>query len=94
MPRGSRDKDAPRKKLNLACLFCRERKIACTLPAEDAEEKRCNQCVKRSRVCEMPKESRRGHYARRKVVKEKTDAIPDVIPSVGGVTLTSPVEAY
>jgi hypothetical protein len=78
-----------RKKPALACLFCRERKIACGLPEEGAEDKRCkcvvffspmsqvveadapsSQCVKRARKCEMPAESRRGHYQRRKA-KEK-----------------------
>ncbi|KAI0030566.1 hypothetical protein K488DRAFT_9658, partial [Vararia minispora EC-137] len=53
-----------RKKPALACLFCRERKIACALPPDGSEDKRCNQCVKRSRDCEMPTESRRGQYQR------------------------------
>ncbi|KAJ6592611.1 hypothetical protein B0H19DRAFT_851825, partial [Mycena capillaripes] len=52
------------KKPTLACLFCRERKIGCIRPAEDNPDQTCNQCVRRKRICEYPKESRRGHHRR------------------------------
>jgi len=57
-------KEPPKKKPIMACLFCRERKIACGPPAPDGTEKRCNQCARRKLVCEYPKESRRGQHKR------------------------------
>ena len=91
-PRGIKGKGAPRKKLTLACLFCRERKIACSLPPEGGEERRCNQCVKRSRACQMPPGgSRRGQYARRKATKVTVDTVADTAAAVDGLTLASPV---
>ncbi|KAI0319717.1 hypothetical protein OF83DRAFT_1054464, partial [Amylostereum chailletii] len=53
-----------RKKPALACLFCRERKIACGPPAPEDEDQTCAQCAKRARKCEMPEKSRRGQYQR------------------------------
>ncbi|KZV75040.1 hypothetical protein PENSPDRAFT_140712 [Peniophora sp. CONT] len=91
-PRSAKGKDGSRKKMNLACLFCRERKIACTLPTEGDEETRCNQCAKRSRACQMPLGgSRRGQYARRKASKDKSDAVADTTSAVDGLTLASPL---
>ncbi|KAF9001130.1 hypothetical protein BDQ17DRAFT_1244811 [Cyathus striatus] len=52
------------KRLSLACLFCRERKIACGRPAAGSLDQRCNQCVRRSFTCEYPTESRRGQHKR------------------------------
>ncbi|KAL0946280.1 hypothetical protein HGRIS_012531 [Hohenbuehelia grisea] len=52
------------KKQSLACLFCRERKIACGRPAEGSKDPTCNQCARRSFKCEYPKESRRGQHKR------------------------------
>ncbi|KAF8064844.1 hypothetical protein FPV67DRAFT_157402 [Lyophyllum atratum] len=48
----------------LACLSCRERKIACGRPAEENEDQTCNQCRRRQIPCEYPKESLRGHPRR------------------------------
>ncbi|KAJ7106808.1 hypothetical protein C8R43DRAFT_963300 [Mycena crocata] len=58
------------KKPTLACLFCRERKIGCTRPAEDNPDQTCNQCVRRKRQCVYPKGSRRGQHARHRGVKK------------------------
>ncbi|KAF8625840.1 hypothetical protein AX17_006737 [Amanita inopinata Kibby_2008] len=52
------------KKQNLACLFCRERKIACGRPPEGSLDPTCNQCSRRSLVCQYPTESRRGQHKR------------------------------
>ncbi|KAF8622496.1 hypothetical protein AX15_006968 [Amanita polypyramis BW_CC] len=52
------------KKQNLACLFCRERKIACGRPAEGSLDPTCNQCLRRSLTCQYPTESRRGQHKR------------------------------
>ncbi|KZV60046.1 hypothetical protein PENSPDRAFT_550508, partial [Peniophora sp. CONT] len=56
-------KDGPPKRLKLACLFCRERKIGCN-PSPAGDNKHCDQCTKRSLACEMPDGGRRGQYAR------------------------------
>ncbi|KAI0356790.1 hypothetical protein OH77DRAFT_1360424, partial [Trametes cingulata] len=52
-----------KKKPIMACLFCRERKIACG-PPPPGGPRRCNQCTRRDLVCEYPKESRRGQHKR------------------------------
>ncbi|EDR05434.1 uncharacterized protein LACBIDRAFT_303137 [Laccaria bicolor S238N-H82] len=62
-------KDGEQKRLSLACLFCRERKIACGRPSEDEPDQTCAQCLRRDLTCEYPKESRRGQHKR--VPKEK-----------------------
>ncbi|EIW51386.1 uncharacterized protein TRAVEDRAFT_61644 [Trametes versicolor FP-101664 SS1] len=55
---------SPEKKESImACLFCRDRKIACG-PPPPGGPRRCNQCTRRERVCEYPKESRRGLHKR------------------------------
>ncbi|KAF9444539.1 hypothetical protein P691DRAFT_334967 [Macrolepiota fuliginosa MF-IS2] len=54
------------KKLGLACLFCRERKIACGRPSESNPDQTCNQCARRLFKCEYPTESRRGQHKRPK----------------------------
>jgi len=48
---GSRARETA-KKPSLACKFCRERKIACGRPPEDAEDQTCNQCARRQFKCE------------------------------------------
>ncbi|KAI8996638.1 hypothetical protein BD414DRAFT_455584, partial [Trametes punicea] len=55
--------EGEKKKPIMACLFCRERKIACG-PPPPGGPKRCNQCTRRDLVCEYPKESRRGQHKR------------------------------
>jgi len=55
-------KEKPKKKPILACLFCRERKIACGQPLPGSTK--CNQCARRGLDCEFPKESRRGQHKR------------------------------
>ncbi|KAL6302296.1 hypothetical protein BKA93DRAFT_737140, partial [Sparassis latifolia] len=57
-------REPPKKKPVMACLFCRERKIACGPPVPGSAELRCNQCARRSLRCEYPKESRRGQHKR------------------------------
>ncbi|KAJ7915138.1 hypothetical protein B0H13DRAFT_1557134, partial [Mycena leptocephala] len=57
-------KDGRSKRQALACLFCRERKIACGRPAAASGDKTCNQCVRRHRECVYPTESRRGQHSR------------------------------
>ncbi|KAH9835012.1 uncharacterized protein C8Q71DRAFT_136792 [Rhodofomes roseus] len=69
-------KDPVKKKPIMACLFCRERKIACGPPVAGAAEQRCNQCARRDLVCEYPKESRRGmhkRFPRANKAKEQTE---------------------
>ncbi|KAI0666106.1 hypothetical protein C8Q78DRAFT_995083 [Trametes maxima] len=57
------EKKKEKKEPVMACLFCRERKIACGPPAPGGP-RRCNQCTRRDLVCEYPKESRRGQHKR------------------------------
>ncbi|KAK1226547.1 hypothetical protein PQX77_010474 [Marasmius sp. AFHP31] len=52
-----------RKKVLLACYFCRRRKMACT-PSENGDSS-CAQCLKKGVECEYPKESRRGQHRRK-----------------------------
>ncbi|KAI5118587.1 hypothetical protein M0805_008677 [Coniferiporia weirii] len=54
------DKKTPPK---MACLFCRNRKIACG--AGKGEDKTCNQCERRNLRCVFPTESRRGMRTRK-----------------------------
>ncbi|KAI0783184.1 hypothetical protein C8Q75DRAFT_726413 [Abortiporus biennis] len=53
-----------KKKPVMACLFCRERKIACGPPPPGSKDRTCNQCTRRGLECEYPKESRRGLHKR------------------------------
>ncbi|KAJ8488172.1 hypothetical protein ONZ45_g14059 [Pleurotus djamor] len=64
LPRLSSVKKNSDKKQILACLFCRERKIACGRPPEGSEDPTCNQCARRAQRCEYPTESRRGLHRR------------------------------
>ncbi|KAJ7897819.1 hypothetical protein B0H13DRAFT_1623358 [Mycena leptocephala] len=59
------------KKQMMACLFCRERKIGCSRPPEDAPDQTCNQCARRKRTCEYPTESRRGQHTRNRLSSKK-----------------------
>ncbi|KAK0239379.1 hypothetical protein EDD85DRAFT_735865, partial [Armillaria nabsnona] len=54
----------PNKSSNLACFFCRGRKIACGRPMEGSADMTCNQCARRQLTCEYPAESRRGQHKR------------------------------
>ncbi|KIM68079.1 hypothetical protein SCLCIDRAFT_106570, partial [Scleroderma citrinum Foug A] len=58
------------KKQLLACLFCRERKIACGRPSANSPDQTCNQCSRRRLKCEYPTESRRGQHKRRRKTLE------------------------
>ncbi|EMD36668.1 hypothetical protein CERSUDRAFT_114621 [Gelatoporia subvermispora B] len=60
----SADKEPVKKKPIMACLFCRERKIACGPALPGNQDQRCNQCARRSLHCVYPKESRRGQHKR------------------------------
>jgi hypothetical protein len=53
------------KKSDVACLFCRRRKIACCLSQPGSKGKTCNQCAQRQLKCEYPLECRRGMRKRR-----------------------------
>ncbi|KAJ6517376.1 hypothetical protein C8R47DRAFT_1087121 [Mycena vitilis] len=59
------------KKQMMACLFCRERKIGCTRPAEHEPDQTCNQCARRKRECVYPTESRRGQHTRNRLSSKK-----------------------
>ncbi|KAG8220857.1 hypothetical protein J3R82DRAFT_2351 [Butyriboletus roseoflavus] len=59
-------KPGEQKKQALACLFCRERKIACGRPPAHNPDQTCNQCARRRIKCEYPTESRRGQHKRRR----------------------------
>ncbi|KAF8141715.1 hypothetical protein EV363DRAFT_31811 [Boletus edulis] len=59
-------KPGEQKKQALACLFCRERKIACGRPPAHSPDQTCNQCARRRMKCEYPTESRRGQHKRRR----------------------------
>ncbi|KAF7762314.1 transcriptional regulator family: Fungal Specific TF [Agaricus bisporus var. burnettii] len=61
------NRPSTKKKLGLACLFCRERKIACGRPSESSPDQTCNQCARRYFKCEYPIESRRGQHKRPKI---------------------------
>ncbi|KAH9013113.1 hypothetical protein EDB85DRAFT_1835350, partial [Lactarius pseudohatsudake] len=53
-----------RPKAPMACLFCRERKIACKAPPVGSADRTCDQCAQRSRKCEYPTKSLRGLHRR------------------------------
>ncbi|KAH8986179.1 hypothetical protein EDB86DRAFT_2750690, partial [Lactarius hatsudake] len=57
-------KRSARPKALMACLFCRERKIACKRPPVESTDRTCDQCAQRSRKCEYPKMSRCGLHRR------------------------------
>ncbi|KAI6023753.1 hypothetical protein BKA83DRAFT_679110 [Pisolithus microcarpus] len=52
----STKKGGEQKKQALACLFCRERKIACGRPSAHSPDQTCNQCARRRIKCEYPTE--------------------------------------
>jgi len=68
------------KKQPLACLFCRERKIACGRPDPDNEDQTCNQCARRHIHCEYPKESRRGQHKRTRRKKTHDHDVNQSVP--------------
>lgn len=45
------DSDRPRQARNLACEFCRQRKLRCII---DDGNKSCRQCVRRGKECSLP----------------------------------------
>ncbi|KAF8266965.1 hypothetical protein EI94DRAFT_1731655 [Lactarius quietus] len=61
----------------LACLFCREQKIACGGPPEGSADLTCNQCARRSLNCEWPVMSRRGLHR----CCDNGDSHPDYEPT-------------
>ncbi|KAF7979789.1 hypothetical protein HWV62_40832 [Athelia sp. TMB] len=86
----------PEKKQALACLFCRERKIACGRPEAGSADPTCNQCARRHIECEYPKESRRGQHKRTRKRKAGEGEGHDVNAGrllVGGVDLRELDEA-
>ncbi|KAJ6462268.1 hypothetical protein C8R47DRAFT_1240179 [Mycena vitilis] len=74
----NREMNVASKKTVLACLFCRERKIGCVRPAEDDPDQTCNQCLRRQKICEYPKESHRGHHIRRR--RSNKPRVSTVVP--------------
>ncbi|KAA1475231.1 hypothetical protein DENSPDRAFT_852828 [Dentipellis sp. KUC8613] len=69
----SKPRKRPRKKPTLACLFCRQRKIACGPPVAGSDNPSCNQCASRNRPCEYPPASRRGQYKRLAALAEREE---------------------
>ncbi|KAI9461449.1 hypothetical protein HD554DRAFT_2291475 [Boletus coccyginus] len=87
-------KPGEQKKQALACLFCRERKIACGRPPAHSPDQTCNQCSRRRMKCEYPTESRRGQHKRRRKLMESEAAgqsavRPNPTSSVASTTTTS-----
>ncbi|KAJ6485476.1 hypothetical protein C8R47DRAFT_540249 [Mycena vitilis] len=67
-------KDGRSKRQALACLFCRERKIACGRPSGNHDPNQtCNQCIRRGRDCVYPTESRRGQHSRIKSLARRAE---------------------
>ncbi|KAJ7635749.1 hypothetical protein DFH06DRAFT_1003237, partial [Mycena polygramma] len=67
-------KDGRSKRQALACLFCRERKIACGRPSGNHDpDQTCNQCIRRGRQCVYPTESRRGQHSRIKSLARRAE---------------------
>ncbi|KIK05425.1 hypothetical protein K443DRAFT_91446, partial [Laccaria amethystina LaAM-08-1] len=63
-----------RQKQQMACFFCRDRKIACGGPvSEDGDDKTCKQCKTRGKTCQYAAESRRGQHRRIKRPKVTGD---------------------
>ncbi|KAJ7664596.1 hypothetical protein DFH06DRAFT_1324138 [Mycena polygramma] len=79
----NREMNVTSKKTILACLFCRERKIGCVRPAEDEPDQTCNQCLRRQKICEYPKESHRGHHTRRRrsIKPRVSPVVPRALPA-------------
>ncbi|KAJ7676787.1 hypothetical protein DFH06DRAFT_1291695 [Mycena polygramma] len=68
------------KKQPMACLFCRERKIGCRRPAEEAADQTCNQCARRDRECTYPSESRRGQHNRNRFIPRNSTMVDERRP--------------
>ncbi|KAJ8591807.1 hypothetical protein M405DRAFT_734410 [Rhizopogon salebrosus TDB-379] len=88
-------KNGEQKKQALACLFCRERKIACGRPSAHSPDQTCNQCARRRMKCEYPTESRRGQHKRirRKPIEENSGASSASSTTLQSVPNTPPVVA-
>ncbi|KAG5644794.1 hypothetical protein DXG03_007615 [Asterophora parasitica] len=61
----------PAKVSNVACYYCRERKIACGRAAIGSLDQRCNQCQRRNFQCVYPKHNKRGQHRRKGFNKSK-----------------------
>ncbi|KAH8116585.1 hypothetical protein DFH11DRAFT_1220129 [Phellopilus nigrolimitatus] len=68
------DKKSPPK---MACLFCRNRKIACGIGK--GEDKTCNQCSRRNLRCIFPTESRRGMRTRKGRSAHTVDGVDEAV---------------
>ncbi|KAH8104384.1 hypothetical protein DFH11DRAFT_1648174 [Phellopilus nigrolimitatus] len=68
------DEKAP---LKMACLFCRNRKIACGIGK--GEDKTCNQCSRRNLRCIFPTESRRGMRTRKGRSAHTVDGVDEAV---------------
>ncbi|KAJ3750588.1 hypothetical protein DFH05DRAFT_1518729 [Lentinula detonsa] len=68
----STSSQSDKKSLALACFFCRGRKIACGPQDPNSADRTCNQCRRRSLVCEYPTESRRGMRKRKSAVLDSS----------------------
>lgn len=91
----STKKGGEQKKQALACLFCRERKIACGRPSAHSPDQTCNQCARRRIKCEYPTESRRGQHKRRRKTLDgdvagqtSSQSLPRAIPIPPNTTST------
>ncbi|KAF9052214.1 hypothetical protein BDZ89DRAFT_1056558 [Hymenopellis radicata] len=65
---------------NLACFFCRSRKIACGRPMDGGP---CNQCTKRGNKCVYPIGSRRGQHKRGTPLPKKQNNVGHMGLNVG-----------
>lgn len=74
-------------KPSVACLFCRQRKIACRAPPPEVSDRTCSQCQSRQRVCEYPRQSFRGSRKQRPLeLTQESDQPQDVRPPPGSVS--------
>ncbi|KAH7881802.1 hypothetical protein F5I97DRAFT_667173 [Phlebopus sp. FC_14] len=83
-------KGGEQKKQALACLFCRERKIACGRPSAYSPDQTCNQCARRRIKCEYPTESRRGQHKRRRKPIDGETSSQDALRTTSSTMSTNP----